>query len=368
MYPTLKELLTGHTAGTCVRLAEASEGYYPLGNTSAISIPSSDQKLSTISPGISPASILSPSRLSSDSIPSDHASSSDVYSSVLAVQSSNNNTASTFSTSASSNSAASKSGGAFNGYVRPTRVSVPYPHASNFGTASKLFPSPGSGYRPLPSGTASALNGIPPYAYPSATGLVTASSGAALPSGTGGYYPIGNASAINGHSTLFLTQFITQTLAPCTINVPSAEIYYWDTYRVDVTYCPTIRPAGETCTNTTGLPPMTLGAAATRTVDWDPVGELIPTSTSYTTYTFNEDYTDEYIKYRSTEYTDKSGHEMPTATVDVFGTSTWGLHTTRIDTSVQYSTAPYTAPQDVLRPDITGSDGYTYGYTVFVAF
>ena len=172
------------------------------------------------------------------------------------------------------------SGSVSSGIVPSSGVVPPYPYPTGSGasTASRGSFFPG-GYGSLPTGTGSASNGLPRYPYPSGTGY-SLSRGGSLPVGTGGYYSAGNGTTANTNSTLYLTQFITETIAPCTINAVGANVYYWDHYRIGITQC------GGTlhgsCTNQSTVAPYTLGAPATRTVrGWNaPTPVPIPASIS----------------------------------------------------------------------------------------
>ncbi len=185
------------------------------------------------------------------------------------------------SRTSSSYGSSSKSGSIASG-VAPAGIVPPYP--SSTGTAANTAPRGtffSGGYGSLPTGTGSPSKGIPPFPYPSATGY-RASLGGSLPVGTGGYYPAGNGTLgdTNSTRTIHSTRFITETLAPCTINAIGANVYYWDTYRLDITKC--VGKILGACTNQSTLAPYTLGAPATRTISTYTIETpvLIPTSTS----------------------------------------------------------------------------------------
>ena len=116
------------------------------------------------------------------------------------------------------------------------------------------------------------------------------SRGGSLPVGTGGYYPAGNGTLgdTNSTRTIHSTLFITETIAPCTVNAIGANVYYWDTYRLELTQCvgdpPNITEGRVVCIRNQSTPaPYTLGAPATRTISTWTTPELvyIPTSTSF---------------------------------------------------------------------------------------
>jgi len=175
--------------------------------------------------------------------------------------------------------------------VAPPSGIVP-PHPSPTGTAANTA-SRGNffsgGYGSLPTSTGSPSNGIPPYPYPSAT-QPTAPRGGSLPVGTGGYYPAGNGTLgdTNSTTTIHSTRFITETLAPCTVNAIGANVYYWDKHPLDLYQCTgtavSLSVGRQFCIRNQSTPdPYTLGAPATRTISTWTTPELIyvPTSTSF---------------------------------------------------------------------------------------
>jgi len=219
-----------------------------------------------------------------------------------------------YSQPSSSNRSSFSSGSVSNSIAPPSGVVPPYlsPTGSAANTASSGTFSSG-GYGSLPTGTGAASNGIPPYPYPSAI-RYSASRGGSLPVGTGGYYPAGNGTSGDSNSTIHSTRFITETPAPCTINAIGANVYYWDTHRLNVTQC--VGQIHGACTNRS-IPAPYIGAPATRTIStWTTLNPVrIPTSTSsltirvsgYTNPTKTAtDYVYDHVTYSKTTFVDEA--------------------------------------------------------------
>ena len=241
--------------------ADVHRGYYPLSNSSSTAISSTGQ-----------ASSLSASSKSSTS--STSPGSAPLSSTTYALPSS------TYRSTLGSGSLLSSS-------APSSGVVPPYPYSTGAsaysGSRGSFFPG---GYGSLPTAYGQPSNGGPSYPYPTGTGYPSGSGGS-RPFGTGGYYPAGNGTRSTRHSTIYLTEFITQDVAPCTINAIDANVYYWDTYYIGFTACPTSTGTGDhPCLFTPSTPSYSLGAPATRLITtWAPATPTyIPDSTSYFTY------------------------------------------------------------------------------------